>query len=289
MDLSSASDTISRELVWALLPYSWGDLLHYSRVDSTIIDGTEVPLEKWSSMGNGYTFELESLLFYSIVLAVCDVLGLPECVKVYGDDLIFPSEAITLVSRALNFFGFSVNGEKTFGEGSFHESCGTDWFEGTNVRPFYLRSDSHDFDSICYLYGNLCRRYAHRRNGDGTCDSRFLPVWLICFRAVKPYSRHLVPDGTGDGGFAVDFDFAKPTIRDRFNRRGWSGFAYTFRYIATKRLVISQEGCLLAFLSGLPSDFSLAKESLRGRYLPATTKTGYVLTWPNLGPWTSKV
>jgi hypothetical protein len=62
MDLSAASDTICREVVWTLLPFEWADLLHFARVDNTSINGKIVPLHKWSSMGNGYTFELESLL-----------------------------------------------------------------------------------------------------------------------------------------------------------------------------------------------------------------------------------
>jgi hypothetical protein len=285
LDLSAASDTISREAVWLLLPYSWADLLHFSRVDSTSIDGVKVNLEKWSSMGNGYTFELETLIFLSVVRACCEELGLPmDNVTAYGDDLIFPAAARELVTRALNFLGFSVNLDKTFSKGLFRESCGTDYFDGHNVRPIFLRSDHHDYETICFLYANNLRRWAHRRNDNGSCDARLLPAWLRCFTAVKPHLRHLVPEGTGDVGFVVDFDNATPNI-SRPKGNGWAGYHYKYRSCRARERVISVWGSYLAALSGTPAEFRRSVESLRGMHLPPTTKSGYVLAWPNLGPW----
>ncbi|DAD50222.1 RNA-directed RNA polymerase [ssRNA phage Gerhypos.4_32] len=286
MDLSAASDTISREVVWCLLPDRWGELLHYSRVDKTRIGEEIIPLEKWSSMGNGYTFELESLIFLGIVLGCCEAIGCDtSSVSVYGDDLIFPNEARELVERTLTFLGFSVNVEKTFGKGRFHESCGTDWFDGVNVRPFFLRSLHHDFESVCYLYANNARHWARRSNNDGTCDSRLLPFWLRCFRAVEPNERHLIPQGFGDVGFVVDFDFAKPTLSRSLRDRGWGGFTFHYRSVKAERAEISHLGCLTAWLNGNCTTWTRGIESLRGRFSPATREEGYSLEWPNLGPW----
>ncbi len=286
MDLSAASDTISRNVVWHLLPYRWCDLLHYPRVDKTRIGNEEISLEKWSSMGNGYTFELETLIFLGVVTGCCKALGIDTSnVSVYGDDLIFPDEARSLVVRTLDLLGFSVNHEKTFGKGRFHESCGTDFFDGVSVRPFFLRSNYHDFESICYLYANNARRWAYRRNSFKSCDSRLLPVWLRCFRAVRPDVRFLVPEGQGDGGFVVDFDFAKPTLKRSLAERGWGGFTYRYRSVKAKRAEISALGCLAAFLNGNTTEFSQGIESLRGRFQPARSEIGYSLEWPNLGPW----
>jgi len=286
LDLSSASDTIGREVVWLLLPFDWANALHFSRVDKTSIDGEVITLEKWSSMGNGYTFELETLLFWGVVRGCLRSLGLSEDLAVaYGDDLIFPDAARELTIRTLEFLGFSVNRDKTFGKGVFHESCGTDWFKGVNVRPVFLRTELHDFQSICYLYANNFRRWARRRSGGESCDSRLLPVWLICFRAVDPNDQLHVPEGVGDVGFVVDFDFAKPTLSRRFRDRGWCGFTYRYRSVKAERRRISEWGCYLASLNGISSEFSLGIESLRGRYRPATLEEGHVLAWPNLGPW----
>lgn len=283
IDLSAASDTVSIEAVKLLLPPWWTHLLSLPRCRSTQVDGTWVELEKWSSMGNGYTFELESLLFYSIALAVTPYSEWHN-VRVYGDDIIIPNDSVPSLMRALNFLGFKVNTEKTFGKGVFHESCGTDWFMGRNVRPFFLRSDHHDFPTICYLYANNARRWANRRNGGWSCDSRCLPFWLRCFRAVKPKDTHRVPEGFGDVGFVVDFDQASPPVR--FPRGvGWGGYWFVYRRIGSVERVISEEGCLTAFLSGKCTDFSQGRESLRGRYRRAVRKLGHSHEWPNLGPW----
>lgn len=283
VDLSAASDTISYETVALLVPPAWCDLLELPRCASTNVDGSDVVLQKWSSMGNGYTFELESLIFYSVALAVTPVEDW-DLVRTYGDDIIVPAGVYPDLVEALDFLGFRVNTEKTFGKGLFYESCGTDWFQGHNVRPFYLRSEHHDFESICYLYANNARRWANRRNGGWSCDSRCLPFWLRCFRAVEVKHRHRIPCGEGDDGFITDFDDAAPPRR--FPRGiGWGGYWYTRRYIRAVERVVSQSGCLTAFLSGKCSDFSQGREALRGRYHRAVTKLGYSFEWPNLGPW----
>lgn len=286
LDLSAASDTISRELVWLLLPYGWASALEFSRVDSTSIDGEILPLEKWSSMGNGYTFELESLIFWAISLAACEAFELKlDRVKAYGDDLIFPAFALEIVVETLDFLGFSVNHEKTFGKGRFRESCGTDWFDGQNVRPVFFRSELHDFDSVCFLYANSLRRYARHRNGGGSCDVRLLPAWLRCFSAVRPNHRFQIPEGFGDGGFISSFDEARPSIIYASRHRGWAGFSFRYRQLKVRERVVSVEGAYLAFLNGVTSDFTSGREGLRGRYDTPLTSLGYVLSWPNLGPW----
>jgi hypothetical protein len=48
---------------------------------------------------------------------------------------------------------------------------------------------------------------------------------------------------------------------------------------------ISESGCLSAYLNGNATEWSLGRESLRGRFRSAVTRRGYVLTWPNLGAW----
>jgi hypothetical protein len=83
IDLSSASDTVSRELVWLLLPFEWASLLDLPRTEYAEVEGKEIRLEKFSSMGNGYTFELESLIFFALALAVT---GERAGVNAYGDD-----------------------------------------------------------------------------------------------------------------------------------------------------------------------------------------------------------
>lgn len=288
IDLSSASDTISTEVVKLLLPNDWYEGLLWSRSPETFIEGRWVPLEKWSSMGNGYTFELESLLFFGLALAATPERD-SSSVRVFGDDIIVPEHVMPLLIRTLEFLGFSVNSEKSFGKGIFHESCGTDWFCGHNVRPFFLRSTHNDFTQICMLYANSISRWACRCNGGWSRDSRCLPSWLRCYSAVSAEKRYHIPDGCGDGGFCSDFDRASPSLARSHNKRtGWGGYWFKYWYTPSVELTISVIGSYLSSLNHLSATggpFPSGKESLRGRYRPAITKIGHSHKWPILGPW----
>lgn len=143
IDLSSASDTISKELVKLVLPGDWFDLLDTLRSPMTRFDGSWILNEKFSSMGNGFTFELETALFYTLALTVAKSLRHDvKCLKVYGDDIIVDSAIAHSVMGALRFFGFKTNDRKTFVEGiPFRESCGGDYYLGTPVRGHYLETN----------------------------------------------------------------------------------------------------------------------------------------------------
>jgi hypothetical protein len=60
-------------------------------------------------------------------------------VRVYGDDIIVPTDKVNSVLAALELFGFKVNVHKSFWTGRFRESCGGDFYEGTDVTPVKLR------------------------------------------------------------------------------------------------------------------------------------------------------
>ncbi len=139
LDLSSASDSITISCVEALLPRDWFLYLNDIRSQCVIVDGTLVRTEMFSSMGNGFTFELESLIFYALTRATCYLRGYPGIISIYGDDVICPVEGYEDVAWVFSEFGFSVNQEKSFHTGSFRESCGGHYSLGEDVSPFYLR------------------------------------------------------------------------------------------------------------------------------------------------------
>lgn len=140
IDMSNASDTVCRLLPRLVLPADWHSLLDSLRSAFTLMDKRWYRLEKFSSMGNGFTFELESLLFVTLARKiVADEGGDPGLVKCYGDDLIVPTEHTKSVLAALAFFGFEPNEKKTFWEGPFRESCGGDFFNGVPVRAHFFR------------------------------------------------------------------------------------------------------------------------------------------------------
>lgn len=154
LDVQNASNTVSIAAVYFCLIFcqDWFDLLWSLRSESIDIHGHSYPLETFSTMGNGYTFELESLIFYAIALTMtAKVDGDTSLVSVYGDDIIVPIAAYPGVLDALSFFGFVVNVDKTFTDGPFRESCGKDYFFGKNVRPFYVKDRFTDARIVALL------------------------------------------------------------------------------------------------------------------------------------------
>lgn len=139
LDMSNASDHWATNVIRLVCPPSWFDRLSSLRAPFTRIDGKWVRLEKFSSMGNGFTFELETVLFCTLARTVVEGEGGdPERVSCYGDDLIVPSEHARSVLAALRFFGHTPNEKKSFWEGPFRESCGGDYFSGRSVRTVKL-------------------------------------------------------------------------------------------------------------------------------------------------------
>lgn len=141
IDMSNASDTLCRVLPKLVLPNLWWELLDSLRAPATWIDGHWVRLEKFSSMGNGFTFELETLIFLSLARTLCRLRGYdPNQVSCYGDDLIVPTVMFRDVIAGLRMFGFTPNERKTFGEGPFRESCGGDFWQGVPVRAHFVEN-----------------------------------------------------------------------------------------------------------------------------------------------------
>lgn len=163
IDLSNASDTISRALVKFLLPKDWFEVLDTCRSKYYEYRGVEGEYENFSSQGNAFTFPLETLIFKAIVMAYTELSA--KEVVVYGDDIIVPLPAATRAVYGLTRAGFTVNTEKSYwGQHDderkyFRESCGADYYRGKLVTPVYLREDpSHDRD-LAVLYNRLYEVY----------------------------------------------------------------------------------------------------------------------------------
>lgn len=159
LDLSNASDTICTSLVRLVLPPEWARILEDLRSPRTLIDGKWVLLEKFSSMGNGFTFELETLIFLCLILAVDEagMLRPGKDVYVYGDDMIFPAAISKEVIAVLEFCGLEVNRAKSFVDGPFRESCGGDFFEGVDVRPFFLEESPNEPQHLVAFANGIAR------------------------------------------------------------------------------------------------------------------------------------
>lgn len=158
IDLSSASDSLSLGVLQEILPremYSWLCLLRTP--ETKLPDGRVVPLRMISTMGNGFTFPLQTIIFAAVVEAAYKVAGVPLIRNarnpnvpsvgngvgnfgVFGDDIIVRTECTNMTLRLLYLLGFQVNSDKTFTEGPFRESCGNDFYSGHFVRGVYIKS-----------------------------------------------------------------------------------------------------------------------------------------------------
>jgi len=136
IDLSNASDTVAYELVRWVIPPDWFELLCAARSPFTLLDNRWVHLSKFSSMGNGFTFELESLVFACIISAATGAI-VGDSVFVYGDDILIPTDKARDAMAILTAVGFQPNPKKSFLSGPFRESCGGDFFSGIPVRSYF--------------------------------------------------------------------------------------------------------------------------------------------------------
>jgi len=207
IDLSSASDTLSWSLVADLVPPGWLEFLGHFRTGTFVYDSSSYRLEKFSSMGNGYTFELESLIFWALAAASVELVGGDVSnIGVFGDDLIVPSEATQLFFEVLDQAGFWVNPDKSFWKGPFRESCGADWLSGNDVRPFYLKDEISD--KTLYCFHNWAMRRGERE------------LASLCESWTWEQNRLYGPDGYGDGHL---FGSHELYSKRKERRAGWEG------------------------------------------------------------------
>lgn len=208
LDLSSASDTISTELVFELLPLSWASLLNRARSRKVELPTKEVlTQEKFSSMGNGFTFPLETLIFWSLAASCCNS---DDEATAYGDDLVVPTSVYPLLVEVLVAVGFVVNQSKSYHTGLFRESCGKDYFSGTDVRPIYSKGWVTP-QSLFVLHNYYVRRGDLERAKFVECH-------------VNETLRVYGPDGFGDGHLLGDHP---RRCSPKYTQRGYSGYFFS--------------------------------------------------------------
>jgi len=155
IDLSQASDTVAYNTVAWLFPVKWFNYLNSARTPLGVGFGKRFRYAKFSSMGNGSTFAIESMIFAAIAAAISE----GDEFAVYGDDIIVKTEKVEATLELLRFFGFQVNTEKSYFAGPFRESCGADWYSGINVTPVYVRCSNPreiELTHICNTLASVC-------------------------------------------------------------------------------------------------------------------------------------
>jgi len=170
LDVKDSSDSFYNALVrWLMEPVpALARLMEWSRDRSYCAKYPPLKGEKpddvceklniFCTMGNGFTFPLQTMFYLALAYAVNDYASLRGAhvpkddriihhqygfqtlprFSVFGDDVILPRRLASVYSDVLSDIGFTVNEDKSFTQGPFRESCGKDFMYGINVRPVYL-------------------------------------------------------------------------------------------------------------------------------------------------------
>jgi hypothetical protein len=211
IDLSAASDSMSVELCRDLLPPAWFELLNSLRAHSYELNGEIHKYHKFASMGNGFCFPLETLIFASITHA-CNAQNLnPGSYRVYGDDIVCRQSVALHTLEVLRWCGFRHNVDKTFLFGPFRESCGEDWFEGQAVRPVYLDAKLSSLQELHILHNSSLKN---------TRTSMFWEFARSLLRDSIPpkwqFFRHR--EGPSDTAFTVPLDLCMSNVNTKWDR-----------------------------------------------------------------------
>lgn len=193
IDLSAASDTVAYAFVEWCLPAEWFYLLKSLRCPTTEVNGISYHLEKFSSMGCGFTFELETLLFFCISRVTLRMLGQStRSIHVFGDDIIVQADCYRSIIASLRFCGFTPNASKSFAAGPFRESCGGDFFRGEYVRAPNISGAPQTVADWVVIHNQL-----HRL--EGSVDSYHLgQAKKICLDNIPRSLRLYGPEVLGD-------------------------------------------------------------------------------------------
>lgn len=283
LDLSDASDSISlRMLQWALPKVNF-DVLRRLRSPTGELWGKRVELNMVSTMGNGFTFPLETLLFSCCVISAIQSMGFrpqrptrdlvplgpQNCGTwgVFGDDIICHQKVADRTIRLLTLLGFKVNRDKSYVEGPFRESCGHDYYQGHNVRGVYiktLRTEGSRYAAINSL------NVWSAKTGVSLPKTVGLLMASVKYLPVPAEENH-------DAGVRIPFKMLKIKLEDgnqalMYECKKSSPSAITIKdgYVkvpkGSKTRIFNPEGLLNAFLEGSVRGGRIHVRTTRVRY-----------------------
>jgi hypothetical protein len=160
IDLSSASDRLSCAVVECIFRknFSFLEMLNAARTpDIQYPDGRVQRMKKFAAQGAAFTFPIQSIVYALICMGVIyahtgesRLSVLAKKVRVYGDDMIVPTDYFHVICRTLENLQLKVNLKKSFTRSSFRESCGMDAYKGRDITPANVLSyfSSHDPNSL---------------------------------------------------------------------------------------------------------------------------------------------
>jgi hypothetical protein len=284
LDLKAASDSISLKICRLLLPPIWYKYFLKLRSPYGEVGGEVLRYSKISSMGNGFTFALESLIFTAIIIGVLKhYRGRVDYRRfsVFGDDLIIETEYADLLIFYLDKFGFATNSDKTFIKGPVRESCGTDWFRGLLIRPVFLTEFPSDVKQLFSARNRIRRKLETQWGISSSLTEKQFDKWCpdVCLDIIGPPSNE-------------EFDTYRH-ISFPYNSRYSKGHYWEFFRIITKpcplrghkflfrKLMSSLRGCESPprFWEGVKSGGSCFDVTKRG-FVRLSVVTSLAYSWP---------
>lgn len=230
VDLSSASDRLSCWVVERVFRRNESLLkaFHASRTRWVVnsIDRKSPEyyvLRKFACMGSACTFPVQSIVFTILAIGallqsrkvpvtIRSIRRAAKEVRVFGDDIVIPSDGWEVLQGLLGNLGLKVNVQKTYATGKFRESCGVDAYDGHNVSPVYAStypevSRPESITSCVEVSNNFAMQ------GLWNC-ARFVKSRV---RALRRFSLRHVPIGSGAFGW-YDFDgIGNSHLKSRWN------------------------------------------------------------------------
>lgn len=147
IDLSKASDSILKRMLWDFFPCRVADVLQNYLSTSITVKGKIRTLHMLSTSGNALTFILEAIIIWGVSQAGVETVCVfdnedtdDDAVSVYGDDTAVKSQYAATVIDFLTMLGFVVNEDKTFVDPQhlYRESCGVEYYNGYNTSCHYF-------------------------------------------------------------------------------------------------------------------------------------------------------
>lgn len=221
VDLSSASDSLSIEAARLLLPKFWFTLLDDLRSKEFTLDRGKSwsTYEKFSSMGNAFTFPIESIIFFAVAKA-CTIRagGDLSVLRVYGDDIIIDPRAVLLLIEVLKFLGFTTNTDKTYCFGSFRETCGKDFLSGVDTRPVYVRRLPRNERECFNIFNRLLWSRVGFRMHNLCAYIHSLVIRPLYGPPDLPAGENFLRWEAGKSVIYDDYFHSPPEVGDRFKR-----------------------------------------------------------------------
>lgn len=147
IDWSHASDGYSYQTARAVLPPAWFDAIDRRRAQFLYVPvGKEnfdlIQNNIFLTMGHTLTPSVQSLFFYALCFATCDIYELftniavdRTRISVYNDDTVIPTEVAAFLFECGKAIGLIPNEKKSFisSEFLFREACGVEYFHGITM------------------------------------------------------------------------------------------------------------------------------------------------------------